>query len=185
MEVEKRHLVEVLAAHAPSCAKRPRRGGASSHVNNGTTAGGKDAFDADYHLLTAAAADNNGAITSAAGLPSSSSPFYRQQRGNSHHPESASFQELKFASEHNVPDVGERHLSIDSAFLGDNEEEEEEEENEVKNINDDLKHRRHLKTSCSFSSGNSTASQEVPYFLATKSRCLSYGFQIDNRCVAL
>jgi hypothetical protein len=88
-------------------------------------------------------------------------------------------------------DVRQRHISLESAFLADNEEEDEEEE-EVKNINDDRKQRRHFKSSCSFVGASSTAgtsstttSQETPYFLATKSRCLSYGFQIDNRCVAL
>jgi hypothetical protein len=66
----------------------------------------------------------------------------------------------------------------------DEQEEEPEQEDLVRDNNDDSKHRRHFKSSCSFV-GSTATRQEPHYFLATKSRCLSYGFQIDNRCVAL
>ncbi len=182
LEVEKRHLMDVLAAHAPSCAKRPRRSGCS-------VGGGRN--DDGYRLPSTA---DQGSLSSAAAVPPlPSAPFYpRGPSSSSLETEGDSYGNLTFSSDQDdlVTDVRQRHISLESAFLADNEEEDEEEE--VKNINDDRKQRRHFKSSCSFVGASSTAgtsstttSQETSYFLATKSRCLSYGFQIDNRCVAL
>ena len=176
--------MDVLAAHAPSCAKRPRRSGC--HAGGGRN-------DDGYRLPSTA---DQGSLSSvAAGPPLPSAPFYpRGPSSSSLETEGDSYGNLTFSSDQEdlVTDVRQRHISLESAFLADNEEEEEEEEEEVKNINDDRKQRRHFKSSCSFVGASSTAgtsstatSQETPYFLATKSRCLSYGFQIDNRCVAL
>ncbi len=175
--------MDVLAAHAPSCAKRPRRSGCN-------VGGGRN--DDGYRLPPTA---DQGSLSSAAAVPHlPSAPFYpRGPSSASLETEGDSYGNLTFASdpEDLDTDVRQRHISLESAFLADNEEEDEEEE-EVKNINDDRKQRRHFKSSCSFVGASSTAgtsstttSQETPYFLATKSRCLSYGFQIDNRCVAL
>jgi hypothetical protein len=180
LEVEKRHLMDVLAAHAPSCAKRPRRSGCNA-------VGGKN-DDVEYRLPSTA---DQGSLSSAVPLPSA--PFY--PRGSSSlEMEGDNYRNFTFSSDQEdlVTDVRQRHISLESAFLADNEEEEEDDEEgeeEVKSINDDRKQRRHFKSSCSFVGGStgasSATSQETPYFLTTKSRCLSYGFQIDNRCVAL
>ena len=138
LEVEKRHLVEVLAAHAPSCAKRARRASSSSSATNGPSGG-----DGNYYSR---------------GPPPELGP--------------AGYDDFKYSAEQSslLPDT-------DSAFL------DVPEEVETMKCDDEGKHRRHFKSSCSFSP--SGTSQEQQYFLAAKSRCLSYGFQMDNRCVAL
>jgi hypothetical protein len=152
LEAEKRHLVEVLAAHAPSCAKRPRR--ASSGANNPPSGGDEN----EYCLPT----DNNGHHGS----------FY--PHGPQPELEAVSFPELKYPSEQNAL-LSDASTAGQAPFL--------DAPSQTKNSKDDCKQIRHFKSSCSFA--RTGPSQDQQYFLAAKARCLSYGFQMDNRCVAL
>jgi len=149
--------VEVLAAHEPTCAKRPRRAS-----NNTSASGGENAND-DYRM----GGDNNNGHHA---------PYF------SHAPQpdlgQVSFEEFTYPADESsalLPDTGSSHLRA-AEVAGPSE--------TNRKISDSQgKHRLHFKSSCSFARTGS--SQEQPYFLAAKSRCLSYGYQLDNRCVAL
>jgi hypothetical protein len=157
LEAEKRHLVEVLAAHAPSCAKRPRRSSSNS-ANNAP--GGGDGND--YCLLPTDSNGHHGSL-----YPHGPQPDI----------EAVSFPELKYSVHQNalLPDTT---TSGAPPFL--------DAPDQAKTaVKDDGKQRRHFKSSCSFARTTGGPSQDQQYFFAAKSRCLSYGFQMDNRCVAL